>query len=117
MRALVVEWKEYDLKPVDIDAITEEECQLAMDEHLMPGFKFRQWLRNPYSFVVLTFSGPDLPIGTVFSLGLGDPAWRVFAENKAYCRVRFNTDEYGHKATTKIKYRQWAENHGIKFGE
>ena len=27
------------------------------------------------------------------------------------------TDEYGHKATTKLKYRQSAENPGIKFGE
>jgi len=117
MKAFVVEWKEYDLKPVDIDAITEEECQLAMDEHLMPGFEFRQWLRNPYSFVVLTFSGPDLPIGTAFSLSLGDPRWRVFAKNKAFCRVRFNPDECGCEATTKIKYRHWAESHGIIFGE
>ena len=70
MKALVVEWKEYDLKPVDID-----------------------------------------------SIGKGDPDWRVFAKNKAFCRVRFNPDECGCEATTKIKYRHWAESHSIIFGE
>lgn len=117
MKALVVEWKEYDLKPIDIDSITEEECQLLMDEQLMSSVNYGRWKRNQCSFAVLTFYGPALPIGTAFSFGKGDPDWRVFAKNKAFCRVRFNPDECGCEATTKIKYRHWAESHSIIFGE
>ena len=74
MKATSFEWNKdglqlnrFDVTVVDIDAITEEECLLAMDEQLMSRIKYRLWKRNHSNFAVLTFSGPELPIGSKFS--------------------------------------------------
>ena len=111
---------ESDIKVVDIDVASEEEAQLSC-----PGLSnvcHRSLVSTgPYNgffiVAVMTFSGPNLPVGTMISFTNNCQQWLVIEKNKATRHIRFSPDEYEEdKAKLKDKLREWAEEQGIKFG-
>ena len=111
---------ESDIKVVDIDVASEEEAQLSC-----PGLSnvcHRSLVSTgPYNgffiVAVMTFSGPNLPVGTMITFTNNCQQWLVIEKNKATRHIRFSPDEYEEdKAKLKDKLREWAEEQGIKFG-
>lgn len=125
MKTIVTEPTGYEseIKIVDVDAASEEEAHL-----LVPGLRPRSRIQHrslvskgPYRgfFVVavITFSGPDLPVGTELSFPEINQRWTVIAKNKAARHVRFEPEEYEEdEAKLKAKLHEWAEKSGIVFG-
>ena len=125
MKAIVTPVIDYaaDIKAVDIDPATEEEAQLTVPgNHECRVCPRSLVTKGPYRgffvLAVLTFSGPDLPVGTRFSFAENSQCWTVFEKNKAARHIRFSVDEYEEdNERLKAKLRAWAENNGIEFGE
>ena len=113
---------ESDIKIVDIDAANEEEAQLSV-----PGLSTRSRIqhrslvskgsyRGFFVVAVMTFTGPDLPVGTELLFPEIYQRWTVIAKNKAARHVRFNPEEHEEdEAQLKAKLREWAEKSGIVF--
>lgn len=64
----------------------------------------------------MTFSGPELPVGTYNSFAENRQHWMVIEKNKASRHIRFSPEEYEEdEVKLKAKLRDWAEKNGIKF--
>ena len=121
MKAKITEPNYYfsDIKAIDIYPASWEEAQLSC-----PGLSnvcHRSLVsKGPYNgffiVAVMTFSGPDLPVGTDISFADTKQNWTVIAKNKAVRHVRFDPEEY-EKDEAKIKamLRDWAEKSGVVF--
>lgn len=122
MNAHVIEPAGYesDITIVDIDVASEEEAQLYGS-----GLSrlFRRALvskKGPYRgffvIAVMTFSGPELPVGTEITFAGTTRRWKVIAKNKAAYPIRFNPEEYEEdEAKIKVKLSEWAEKSGVVF--
>lgn len=65
----------------------------------------------------MTFSGPDLPVGTDISFAANHQQWLVIEKNKATRHIRFMPEEYEEdNVKLKAMLREWAEKNGIVFG-
>lgn len=109
-----------DIKMIDINPASEEEAQLSC-----PGLSnvcYRSLVSTgPYNgffiVAVMTFSGPNLPVGTMITFTNNCQQWLVIEKNKATRHIRFSPDEYEEdKAKLKDKLREWAERNGLEFG-
>ena len=112
--------REFDLKIVDIDAITEEEKQSLSEDDWRVRFLLKGRFDDHYCVgAVITFSDSDIPVGTEFELLDEDFSWwSVLAENKAWHITRISLEDYvKDRAKLKVLIRKWAVSNGIKFGE
>ena len=121
MKAKITEPDYYfsEIKVIDIYPASEEEAQLSCPGSIRvcPQSLVSKGPYNGFFVVaVITFSGPDLPVGTLISLTENSTSWTVIAKGKAARHVRFCPDEYEEdKAKLKVKLRDWAENKSIKL--
>ena len=122
MNAKITEPNYYfsDIKAIDIYPASWEEAQLSY-----PGLSnvchrslVSKGSYNGFFIVaVMTFSGPNLPVGTMISFTNNCQQWLVIEKNKATRHIRFSPDEYEEdKAKLKDKLREWAERNGLEFG-
>ncbi|MBO4531748.1 MAG: hypothetical protein J5767_14045, partial [Paludibacteraceae bacterium] len=122
MKANITEPSDYvsDIKVTDIYPASKEEAQLSCPglSKVCPRSLVSKGPYNGFFVVaVMTFSNPDLPVGTDVSFAENRQHWMVIEKNKASRHIRFNPDEYT-EDETKLKnmLREWAEKEGIKFG-
>jgi hypothetical protein len=109
---------ESDITIVDIDVASEEEAQLYGSG--LSRFFRRSLVKGPYRGVfviaVMTFSGPELPVGTEITFAGTTRRWKVIAKNKAAYPIPFNPEEYEEdKAKIKVKLSEWAVKSGVVF--
>ena len=122
MKAHITEPTRYesDIKVVDIDVASEEEAQLScpgLSKVCRKSLVSKGPYRGFFVVAVMTFSGPDLPVGTDISFADTKQRWTVIAKNKAARHVRFDPEEYEEdEAKIKDMLLEWAEERGIKFG-
>ena len=122
MKAHITEPAGYDsdIKVVDIDIASEEEAQLSspgLSKVCRKSLVSKGPYRGFFVVAVMTFSGPDLPVGTDISFADTKQRWTVIAKNKAIRHVRFDPEEYEEdEAKIKAKLREWAEKSGVMFG-
>lgn len=122
MKAHITEPAGYDsdIKVVDIDIASEEEAQLSspgLSKVCRKSLVSKGPYRGFFVVAVMTFSGPDLPVGTDISFADTKQRWTVIAKNKAVRHVRFDPEEYEEdEAKIKVKLREWAEKSGVVFG-
>ena len=122
MKAHITEPAGYDsdIKVVDIDVASEEEAQLSspgLSKVCRKSLVSKGPYRGFFVVAVMTFSGPDLPVGTDISFADTKQRWTVIAKNKAVRHVRFDPEEYEEdEAKIKVKLREWAEKSGVVFG-
>ena len=91
MNVNVIKATEYvtDIKVVDIDVATEEEAQLTIPDlsqnhRVLPCAHISNGpYRGFFVVAVLTFSGSELPVGSVFSFPDQTQKWKVIKKNKA----------------------------------
>ncbi len=122
MKASVTKENEYvtEIKIVNIDAASEEEAQISSSglSRICPQSLVSKGPYNGFFVVaVMTFSGPDLPVGTEISFVDNSQHWMIIEKNKATRHIRFNPDEYEEdKEKLRNKLRDWAERNGFVFG-
>ena len=122
MNAHVIEPAGYesDITIVDIDVASEEEAQLSspgLSKVCRKSLVSKGPYRGFFVVAVMTFSGPNLPVGTDISFADTKQSWTVIAKNKAARHVRFDPEEYEEdEAKIKAMLRDWAEKNGIEFG-
>ena len=122
MKAHITEPAGYDsdIKVVDIDVASEEEAQLSspgLSKVCRKSLVSKGPYRGFFVVAVMTFSGPDLPVGTMISLTENRQQWLVIDKNKATRHIRFSPDEYEEdEAKFKVMLRDWAEKKRIVFG-
>ena len=121
MKAHITEPAGYDsdIKVVDIDIASESEAQLSspgLSKVCRKSLVSKGPYRGFFVVAVMTFSGPDLPAGTMISLTENRQQWLVIEKNKAARHVRFDPEEYEEdEAIIKAKLREWAEKNGVEF--
>ena len=121
MNAHVIEPAGYDsdIKIVDIDIASEEEAQLScpgLSKVCRKSLVSKGPYRGFFVIAVMTFSGPDLPVGTMISLTENRQQWLVIEKNKAARHMRFDPEEYEEdEVKLKSMLQKWAEKNGIKF--
>jgi hypothetical protein len=113
-----------EIKIVDIDVATEEEAQLTIPDlsqnhRVLPcALTSSGPYRGFFVVAVLTFSGSELPVGSVFSFPYQTQKWKIIKKNKAAYHIRFSPDEYTEdEDKLKIMLREWAEKNGVVFNE
>ena len=121
MKAHITEPAGYDsdIKVVDIDIASEEEAQLSspgLSKVCRKSLVSKGPYRGFFVVAVMTFSGPDLPVGPDISFADTTQRWTVIAKNKAARHVRFDPEEFEEdEAKIKVKLRDWAEKSGVVF--
>lgn len=109
-----------DIKAIDIYPASEEEAQLSCPglSRVCPKSLVSKGPYNGFFVVaVMTFSGPDLPVGTLITFTENHISWTVIGKDKATRHIRFKPEEYeDDEEKIKAKLREWAEDNGIEFG-